>query len=478
MNGNDTVQRGPAHRRVAIASEGARLTRRRLAGRAGLGAAAFGMLGLACGLEAPAGGTAKEAAPVELDLWHTHTVPSPAFDGFQAVLDDYRRLKPNVSFKLTFIPGSSASMAGGYNDKITSAIAAGTPPDVLHMNRPPEFGEAGLLTELGQYLKKDKAFNPGDFFEAPWARCTFFDHVWGVPVICDDRAIWINKAVFQEAGLDPSKPPKTWNEMGQAAQRLNKQSGGGLERVGFPPVDYGNADLYSWIYANGGEIVRVTPDKAEIMFNKPPAVQAAEWLVEMFDRMGGYDAWAAFKKNFQGQAQDPFFVGQVAMKRDGSWFIATVKQYAPQMDYALAPEPYGPSGSGPATMVGGYNWSISKGAHHADAGWEFLSWFSQKEPASKYAAAQGNMPGRKSALSTEYIQQNPEIKFFFEALRYGKPFPTAPWTQVMWDSVNVEAQNAIIRRQKSPKAALDEAAQKVQVEIDRWLQEYKSRATR
>ena len=451
-------------------------TRRLVLGGAALGGAALASAApAAC---APGGGRRGPpagAAPVELDLWHTHTVPGPAFDGLGAALDEYRADKPQVSFKLTFVPGSSASMAGGYNDKITAAIAAGTPPDVLHMNRPPEFGEAGLLTELGAFIKRDRAFNAADFFEGPWARCTFFDRVWGIPVICDDRAIWLNKALFREAGLDPTRPPKTWAEMEEAAQRLTKRVGGALERVGFVPVGIGNAELYSWIYANGGEIVRVTPEKAEIQFNKPPAVEAAEWLVKMYDRIGGVDAWEAFRKNFQGQAQDPFFVGQVAAKRDGSWFLATVKQFAPHLEYGLAPEPYGPSGKGPATMVGGYNWSISKGARHADQGWEFLAWFSQKEPASRYAAAQGNMPGRKSALTTDYVQKNPEIKFFFEALRYGRPFPTAPWTQVMWDSVNVEAQTAILRRQQSPKAALDGAAQKVQVEIDRWLRESKER---
>ncbi|HEU5318233.1 MAG TPA: ABC transporter substrate-binding protein [Chloroflexota bacterium] len=453
------------------------MTRRRLVGRfaAAGGAIALTAAATACGAGAQESAPSVDAKPVELETWHTHTVPSVSFEGFQAVLDDYKKLRPNTSFKLTFIAGSSASMAGGYNDKITSAIAAGTPPDVLHMNRPPEFGEAGLLTELGQYIKKDKTFNAGDFFEGPWARCTFFDRVWGIPVICDNRAIWINKAAYVEAGLDPSKPPKTWNEMEQAAQKLTKTGPGGLERVGFLPVDVGNADLYSWIYANGGDIVTVTPDKADIGFNKPAAVEAADWLVRMFDRVGGYDNWAAFKKNFQGQAQDPFFQKQLAMKRDGSFFLSTVRQYSPQTEYILAPEPYGPSGKGPATLVGGYNWSISRGAKNAEAGWNFLSWFSQKDPATKYAAPQGVMPGRKSAANTDYVTKNPDIKFFFEALKYSKPFPTAPWTQFMWDNVNVEAQNAIIRRQKTPKVALDDAAQKVQLEIDKWLRENRDR---
>ena len=45
----------------------------------------------------------------------------------------------------------------------------------------------------------------------------------------------------------------------------------------------------------------------------------------------------------------------------------------------------------------------------------------------------------------------------------------------MFDAVNVEAQNAVIKRQKSAKTALDDAAQKVQVEIDKWYRENKDK---
>jgi ABC-type glycerol-3-phosphate transport system substrate-binding protein len=139
------------------------------------------------------------------------------------------------------------------------------------------------------------------------------------------------------------------------------------------------------------------------------------------------------------------------------------------MDYGLAPEPYGPSAKGPATLNGGYNWSLSQGTRHAQPGWDFLSWFTQPAQAARFAVPQGNMPARKSALTQDYVQKNPDIRFFFDALKYAKPFPTAPWTQVMFDAVNGEAQTAIVQRKTSAKQALDEAAKVVQAEIDKYF---------
>jgi ABC-type glycerol-3-phosphate transport system substrate-binding protein len=296
-------------------------TRRRL--MAGLGTAAGAAALAACGSGETGGAAPKSSGPVALETWHV-IAPGPTFDAFKALLDDYSAAHPGTTFPLTQLEGSSLQSAG-YQGKITSAIASGTPPDVLHMNRPPEFGEAGMLTQMNDFIKKDKSFNQGDFFEGPWARCEFFGRVWGVPVICDDRGLWFNKALFKEAGLDPNKPPKTWNDLEQAAVQLTRKSGSGYDRIGYIPL-YGNVELYSYVYMNGGDVIKYTgSDKADVMFNKPNAVEAAEELVKLYDRVGGYDNVVAYQNTFQGGAQSPFFTGQLAMMRNGSWITGDLK---------------------------------------------------------------------------------------------------------------------------------------------------------
>src|SRR6266536_5132037 len=135
---------------------------------AGGAAAGVGAVLAACGSSETGGAAPKSSGPVALDTWHT-IAPGPTFDAFKALVDDYSAAHPGTTFPLTQLEGSSLQSAG-YQGKITAAVASGTPPDILHMNRPPEFGEAGMLTQLNDLIKKDKNFNQGDFFEGPWAR--------------------------------------------------------------------------------------------------------------------------------------------------------------------------------------------------------------------------------------------------------------------------------------------------------------------
>jgi ABC-type glycerol-3-phosphate transport system substrate-binding protein len=414
--------------------------------------------------------SAASAPPASLEMWHING-PGPVADALQALTGDYSTAHPGITFTLTLIGGGAGRL-----DKLAAAVVGGTAPDVVQETGAPEQGTAGYLTPLNDYVKRDKSFNQPEIFDGPWRRCTFFDQVWAVPVICDDRGLYFNKALFREAGLDPDKPPKTWDELEQAAVKLTRKTGSGYDRIGFIPL-YGNVEIYSYILMNGGEIERFSgKDKVELLFNNTTAVQAADAIVRLYDRAGGFDAVAAYQSTLGGMrtAQNPFWLGQLGMMRHGSWMTGDARKYGVTLDYGMAPEPVGPSGKGPATLTGGWNWTLAKNAPHADQGWGFLSWFTQAAQSVRFATPQGNMPARKSALNADYVQKNPDIKFFFEALGYSRPFPEDPWGAVMWDAVTVKAQTAIVTRQQSAKAALDEAARVVQAEVDKWFAAHKS----
>lgn len=415
-----------------------------------------------CGLSGNQAGVAS-ARPATLDTWHTMG-PGPTLDAFQKLTTDYASAHPGISFSFSTIPSDNSR-----RDKLVAAVAGGSPPDVVHETGCPQTAALGGLGELTSFVKRDKGYNPGDVFDGPSSRVEFFGQIYGVPVICDSRAMWLNKTLFQRAGLDTNNPPKTWNDLDVAAARMTIRSGDEYQQIGYIPT-FGNVDLYSYIFMNGGEVQRIANGKVELLFNSPQAVQAAEFMANLYDRVGGYPTVEAYRKTFGSGAQSPFFVGQLGMMRNGSWVLGDLARYNVQsLSYALAPEPVGPSGKGPATLVGGWNWALGKNAAHAEQGWGFLSWFSQGPQAVRFAEPQGNMPARKSALNSDYIQKNPGIKFFFESLRYGKPFPEVPWGSNMFTLINTETSNAIVSRQKGAKAALDEAARIVQADIDKWL---------
>ena len=61
--------------------------------------------------------------------------------------------------------------------------------------------------------------------------------------------------MFEEAGLDPEKPPKTWDELRDYARQLTVKEGDRITRAGFAfPMAAGNFVEYDvFVFGNGGK---------------------------------------------------------------------------------------------------------------------------------------------------------------------------------------------------------------------------------
>ncbi|MCK7528621.1 MAG: extracellular solute-binding protein [Ignavibacteriales bacterium] len=62
------------------------------------------------------------------------------------------------------------------------------------------------------FIKRD-SFDSTIFFSALWNEMRFKDNIYALPLYSNSYAFFYNKKLFREAGLDPEKPPKTWNEV-------------------------------------------------------------------------------------------------------------------------------------------------------------------------------------------------------------------------------------------------------------------------
>ena len=60
---------------------------------------------------------------------------------------------------------------------------------------------------------------------------------YGIPYTVDLSGLVWNKELFREAGLDPERPPETWDELIEYAQKLTKTNDSGeVEQYGFAIV--------------------------------------------------------------------------------------------------------------------------------------------------------------------------------------------------------------------------------------------------
>ncbi|HUX86345.1 MAG TPA: extracellular solute-binding protein, partial [Chloroflexota bacterium] len=93
---------------------------------------------------------------------------------------------------------------------VITAVAAGTPPD-LWINAAlirPEFIVDGAVVSLNQLGPV-----PADFYPAVDTATIRDGQRWGVPNNGGVPVIWYNEDLFRIAGLDPNRPPQTWDDL-------------------------------------------------------------------------------------------------------------------------------------------------------------------------------------------------------------------------------------------------------------------------
>jgi multiple sugar transport system substrate-binding protein len=171
-------------------------------------------------------------------------------------------------------------------EKLLTNIAAGTPPECAYFDRfiVPSWAAEGSLTDITE-LATQKGVQEADYFPFAWAEANWKGQLYALPFDTDDRALYYNKAHFEEAGLDPDESafPTSIEEFDAMAEKLTVREGPRFQRMGFIPWT-GQGWLYSYGWTWGGEFYN--PDTLEVTFNDPKIVAACEWLLSYADEYG------------------------------------------------------------------------------------------------------------------------------------------------------------------------------------------------
>src|SRR5271170_4287062 len=126
----------------------------------------------------------------------------------------------------------TAVYKGQYDESMTAAIAAyraGNPPQIVQVF---EVGTATMMAAKGAVkpvyqlmAEAGEKFDPKSFLGAVSSYYSDTQgHLISMPFNSSTQVLYINKDAFKKAALDPTRPPRTWPEVGAAAEKL-KASG-------------------------------------------------------------------------------------------------------------------------------------------------------------------------------------------------------------------------------------------------------------
>ncbi|GAB4466440.1 MAG: hypothetical protein OHK0029_37760 [Armatimonadaceae bacterium] len=429
--------------------------------------------------------------PIRLVVWGLQSGKETA--GLDAQIAEFERRNPDIKVV-------AMSMGAGTMNpqKLMTSIVGGVPPDVIHQDRftVGDWASRDTFMPLDGFLAKETgedAIRAENFYEAAWKEAVYKGKVYAIPTGIDDRLLFYNRAMFREVGLDPDSPPQTWEELLEISKKLTRKNADGtFDRIGFIP-NYGNSWLYLYSWQNGGEFM--SEDGRTCTLAAPENIGALQYMVDVYDALGGYENVNIFQSSFQGGENDPFFTGKIGMVINGSWIVPNIARYAPGMDFAVAPAPIPKErleGKGRfagqdkfLTWTGGFSYAIPVGSKHPEEAWRFIKFMNSPEAAiiagnaqKKFNEEKGrpyifNLSASKTvndAMLKAFPPENPRLftaqKAFIDMLPYAKYRPVTFVGQALWDA-HVRAFERAVAHAQSPEAALREQQNLVQKELDK-----------
>ncbi len=409
-------------------------------------------------------------------------------EAMRAVVDDFNASQDRIFVKMLSV--------SDVDQKLLLSTAGGNPPDVAGVwtHTVPVFAEKGALTPLDDYLR-DAGITEADYIPAIWACCRHRGFSWALPTTPASVALHWNKRLFEEAGLDPDKPPTTIAELDAMAEQLTivelKRDGENV-RLRFPELTDAERDAKDFKIIQLGHSPKV-PGMfvelwgywfgGELWDGERQATAANDKNIEAFNWFAGYSQkygrrnLDTFGASFGNAAspQDPFLSGQVAMVLQGVWMFNFIDQFAPGMRWGAAAFPSAlPEGAAPVAIIESDVLVIPRGASHPDEAFEFIRYVNLQSPMEKLCMGQRKFsPLTQVSDSFVSIHPNPSIQVFIDLAN--SPNAVIVPRLSIWNEYKDEMLAAVDRihaGSATVEEALGDVQKRVQRRLDRVLRRW------
>jgi len=405
---------------------------------------------------------------VKVTFWHA--MGGVAGEAVQRLVDRFNASQDRVAVEAVY--------QGTYDDALQKLRAAGADgPTIMQVY---EIGsrfmiDSGMIQPVQNFIDAD-GFSTEDFEPNILGYYTFDGRLYSMPFNTSTPIVYYNKDAFREAGLDPERPPRTFEEFKEYARQLTVTRGG--------ETRHGAAiALYGWFFEqflavqgahyvdnDNGRSARAT----KAIINSPEGERFLNWLKEMVD-----EGVAANLGRRTAETQAAFSSGRIAMTMDSTAALGNILAGVGdkfEIGTAFLPRPEGAAEGG--VIIGGASlWIMStKPLKEQWAAWEFVKWLTTPEVQAEWSIATGYFPVRKAAYDQQILKdwhaERPQFTTAIEQLRasklstvtQGAVIGTFPQARQIVEA----AMESVVLGQATAAEALNAAAQ----EITKGIEDY------
>jgi multiple sugar transport system substrate-binding protein len=379
----------------------------------------------------------------------------------ESIIQDWNKANPDIQVR-----GISGSIKP---EQIAAAVAGGAPPDMVITcnNLPiPGFAHDGVILPMDDLLAQIKA-DTSDIIPTSLAWVTYQGKLYGLPFLQDTWGLAWNTDAFTAAGLDPTKPPKTLDELWTDAKALTiYNADGSLKQAGFIP-DYPGKNLAELGELFGCKFYDAASKKVTV--NSAACVAWFAWYKKWHDEYDSKGELTNLIASKGSEDEDLFYTGKVAIGLFGEWLpgSAYAPNFAPDLKYETAPFPSDIATEYGAGFVNGNAFFIPKGSKDPVAAAKFGMFLMTDDPSRKMAIQNASVPQLKSLTSDPALTGVPHFGTFLQIANHAQTWTNpmiSQWAE-LHDGLD-SALDSVLTGGASAQTALDDLAAAIQKEID------------
>jgi sn-glycerol 3-phosphate transport system substrate-binding protein len=397
----------------------------------------------------------------ELTMYYPVAVGGPLTKVVDGIVADFMKANPDIKV--------NAIYAGNYNDariKALAALKSGEPAqlsvmfsiDIYELIEQDAIVAFDDLAETAEEKAWLESFYPTLMENGRTAGKT-----WGIPFQRSTIVMYYNKDAFRVAGLNPDKPPATWDELVAAGKKLTKSDGSQwgvmIPSTGYPYWMFGALTMQN------GQVL-MNGDGNATFYDHPDVIGALQYWKDLGSKHkvmpSGTIEWGTLRQNF--------LEGKTAIMWHSTGNLTAVKKNA-GFDFGVAMLP---ASKRRGTPTGGGNFYIFKKTtpEERKAAMRLIKFMTSPESSAKWSMQTGYMGVSPAAYETaalkDYVKGFPYAAVARDQLEYAtaelSTYQTGRVRKLLDDAI----QSALTGAQ-TPEKALGEA----QKQADRLLKQYR-----